>query len=285
MQRAPSLVVYTAVFGGYDFVPVPRLFRSLHREVAFICFADESTHVPRGWTKVLVEPDQATPTLTSRKLKILGHPMLARYAYSLWIDGNVALDGDPRAFAEKVLAECPIAIPSHPSRTCVYDEIEVCVSAGKATQDEGDQQLRHLVGLDMPRNLGLTETNVIARRVGHEPLDALMRAWWLAVKRGPDRDQFHLEPLVWRMGCPLARVDRNELRGVVRFFPHRRRSYGSRRARVVARLLRLLADSYHTPVRPILERMISSMTGSPALRDPTASVRNSEDESVGRRPS
>ena len=81
-------VVYTAVFGDYDYIASPR---AKPDGWDFVCFTDGGTRVPRPWRRVVVPMDEASPTYLNRRLKILGHPALEEYRRTLYVDGNIAI--------------------------------------------------------------------------------------------------------------------------------------------------------------------------------------------------
>jgi len=223
-----DIAVYTAVFGGYDFVPVPRR-RRRDSLVDFICFVEREDRVRRGWRSVVVDPRElgGTPTLANRALKLFGHEALSGYEAVLYVDGNIAVTGDPVEFVDAVLADHGLALSEHPRRSCVYDELAQCRKQNFITAEEFEDHLQHLRALGVPRNLGLTENSIVARRVGDRAVQDALAEVGKAVQRGPRRDQLHMQPILWSRRVGYRRVQRQELRTMFRQFPHRLRRDGA----------------------------------------------------------
>ena len=82
--------LYRAVFGNYDF----RILREPYLPyIDKILFTDsESIRIP-GYRRVLVHTD-ADGTIANRQLKILGHPALLDYDFSIYIDANIWITRD-----------------------------------------------------------------------------------------------------------------------------------------------------------------------------------------------
>ncbi len=223
-----DIAVYTAVFGGYDFVPTPRRWRR-NPLVDFICFVDGDDQIRRGWRSVVVDPRElgGTPTLANRALKLFGHEALSDYEAVVYVDGNIAVIGDPAEFVDTELDDCGLALPAHPRRSCVYDELAQCRKQNFITAQDFENHLQLLRALGVPRHLGLTENNIVARRVGDRAVHDALTEVGNAVRQGPRRDQLHMQPILWSRDVKYQRVQRQELRPMFRPFPHRLRRDGA----------------------------------------------------------
>lgn len=223
-----DIAVYTAVFGDYDFVPAPRR-RRRNSAVDFICFVDREDQTQRGWRSVVVDPRElgGTPTLANRALKLFGHEALSGYEAVIYVDGNIAVIGDPTEFVDTFLGDCGLALPAHPQRSCVYDELAQCRKQYVIMAREFETHLRHLHALGVPRHLGLTENNIVARRVGDSEVHDALTEVGNAVQQGPRRDQLHMQAILWSRHVRYRRVQRQELRPIFRKFPHRLRRDGA----------------------------------------------------------
>ena len=223
-----DIAVYTAMFGGYDFVPTPRRWRR-NPLVDFICFVEREDQVRRGWRSVVVDPHElgGTPTLANRALKFFGHDALSGYETVVYVDGNIAVIGDPAEFVDTVLGDCGLALPAHPRRSCVYDELAQCRKQNFITAQEFENHLQRLRALGIPRHLGLTENNIVARRVADRPVHDALTEVGKAVQQGPRRDQLHMQPILWTRHVQYRRVQRQDLRPLFRQFPHQLRRDGA----------------------------------------------------------
>jgi hypothetical protein len=222
-----NIAVYTAMFGRYDYVPAPRR-RRRDAGVDFICFVEREDRVQRGWHAVVVDPRElgGTATLANRALKLVGHQALSDYEAVIYVDGNVAVDGDPTEFVDAVLSDHGLALPVHARRSCVYDELELCRKQSLITDREFENHLHHLRGLGVPRHLGLTENFIVARRMGDRVVRDALAEVGQAVQGGPSRDQLHMQPILWSRDVRYRRVQRQELKPMFRSFPHRLRRDG-----------------------------------------------------------
>lgn len=244
--------IYTAVFGGYDYVPVPRGVAQGNPDL--ICFTDEPAKVPRGWRSVEITRPLPDAGMSNRHVKLFPNLYLESYDSSLYIDANVALRADPTPLVERYLASGPLAIPRHAYRDCVYDEAVACIAAHKAPAAAVNELMDKYRAAGMPRHAGLSENFLIARRHHDERVVTLAGLLWNALEAGPRRDQLHLPYLVWSTGAPLTVMTESEqeLGSLLRRIPHQVRP-GS----VRDRYYRLLAREFPGPVGRLLEAALA----------------------------
>ncbi len=79
--------------------------------------------------------------MMNRKYKILPHLFLSQYEWSLYVDANIAILGNPLELANKYLSMYDIAVPKYFARDCVYDEAKECVILGKTKHKETEMQM------------------------------------------------------------------------------------------------------------------------------------------------
>lgn len=202
--------------------------------------------------------------MANRRLKLLGHPVLEEYDRSLYFDACYGLRRNPLPFMDLALSQAPIAIPQHPIRSCVYQELEACASMGKIQPTEAADWHKHLLAHGVPRDLGLTQNGIIALDRRDAAGTDLLASVYAALQRGPERDQLHLQALAWAQESQINVVPRAWLvaSGLFLRFPHVHETEGRERA-----FLRLLADTYHTPLGAFLEATQSAYRlASNALR-------------------
>ena len=81
------IVVYTAIFGGYDdLIPQPKF-----EGVDFICFTDRPIQSDI-WDVRVVPGFEDDTTRSSRMHKLLPHQFLSEYDLSIFIDGNYTVN-------------------------------------------------------------------------------------------------------------------------------------------------------------------------------------------------
>ena len=100
------IVVYTAIFGGYEgLIPQPSF-----PHVDYVCFSDTNMR-SYNWRVERVPPESDDPTRNARKHKVLPHTtLLADYDVSIWIDGNYLVVGDIEQLVSTSLADSNIAV-------------------------------------------------------------------------------------------------------------------------------------------------------------------------------
>ena len=82
-----------------------------------------------------VEPRLPTDLVRSeRYLKIVGHPALAGYDRSLWVDPAVELREPPESFVDAWLEEADVAAPLHTFYRSVLAELQASIDRGKANR-------------------------------------------------------------------------------------------------------------------------------------------------------
>ena len=221
---AETLVVYTAIFGSIpDRLRPPARFRTDPR-VRFVCFTDrgEAVGSSHPWEIRPAQWVHADPRRTARYHKILSHVVFPEADYTLWLDGNVRLIGDPwRPIRRHLEDGIEIATFKHPHRNSVYEELDACVRLDKDDVDLMRAQVGRYRALGYPSGSGLAETRVVARRHS-EPVRAFNQAWWSEIENGSLRDQLSFNFVLWRLGQRYAALEgRSERSPYVRYFRHR----------------------------------------------------------------
>jgi hypothetical protein len=91
-NNQPNFAVYTVIIGGgYELPDV-----KVHSNTDFICFTDQKSLKPHGWTIKTVDPLFPTDLVRSSRLhKILPHRFLQRYQRSIYIDPSVGILSSP----------------------------------------------------------------------------------------------------------------------------------------------------------------------------------------------
>lgn len=190
-----GIVVYTAIFGGFDELK-PVL---VGKEIRHVCFTDVLQCVA-GWQEVQVECKE--PRLAARKYKVLAHRWFPKAKHTIWVDGHIRLRVHPREML-KSLKGCDIALHAHRRRNCIYDEAEFCVACRKAGVEEVGKQMVRYRAVGYPEHAGLVETGLVVRR--HTlPVREFNEMWWNEISHGSVRDQLSFNYVCWRLGMRYA---------------------------------------------------------------------------------
>lgn len=193
------IVIYTALFGGYDLlVEPPRKYENCD----FICFTDDKTLVSDIWDVVVVE-NVTDPVRANREIKFLPHKYVRRYEFSIYIDSNIRIINDPSNLVFENLKKEKICIPQHFERNCIYKEIKECLTLGKISSEEAIFLNTELTNDNYPQENGLGENNIILRRHNDPQVVYLMEKWWEFFIYGPKRDQLSLMYLAWKYNIKI----------------------------------------------------------------------------------
>jgi hypothetical protein len=219
-SRNIKLVVYTAVFGGYDMIRAPR---ERSPGVDYVCFTDSRRPVPEGWTRADLPSlaDPLSPASRNRWAKMHPHLLFSDHDASLYVDGNIDVIGDVAALAQRAIDQGPLSMYDHPFRRCLYDEAVTCARVGLDWLAPIRRHVERYAREGFPRHAGLYEANVIVRR-HHEPLVVrAMDRWWAEWQSGIKRDQLSLTYALWREGLPVHSLGQHDPRFVQHYFIYR----------------------------------------------------------------
>lgn len=185
MGRVP-VVVYSAVFGRLDVVQPPVV------PGRFVLITDGPE--VQGWETIRV-PTPANPRRKARFYKVLVHHIFPELA-TIWIDGNVQLQVEPRVIAQEWIAGSDVGVFRHPIRDCLYDEALACIIKRKDDEKTIREQMGRYREDNYPEHYGLAETPILARS-GHGRLIEFNELWWWEISHGSVRDQLSFDYVRW----------------------------------------------------------------------------------------
>ncbi len=81
-----KVIIYTAIFGGYDELVEPDY---IPEDCDFVCFTDSTHFKSDVWDIRVVKPYYEEPVRNSRYYKTKPHVFFPDYEISLWIDGTI----------------------------------------------------------------------------------------------------------------------------------------------------------------------------------------------------
>jgi len=123
--------------------------------------------------------------------------------YSVWIDSS-AIILDLKSLWEMcevfLNSSKNLFIEKHPSRDCVYDELEANIILQK--DDEGAMR-RHVMGYKnegYPANFGMVETGFQIRNISNEKFQEFSSMLWREITNKTRRDQLSWNYCVWKLG-------------------------------------------------------------------------------------
>lgn len=205
-KEPPQKVIYTCLTGDYDCL---LLDVYLNPEYKYICFTDNEAYLRRKtvgpWQIEPLRFSELDNTRNSRWHKMHPHELFPEYQTSIFIDANVLFKTGKIFETVKNLPEDVfISIPPHRRRKCIYDELECCIQAHKDDIETLKRHREMLLAEGFPKNMGMTESNIIFRR-HHNPLCIkIMHDWWDILYRYSRRDQLSLFYVLWKNNQTMA---------------------------------------------------------------------------------
>lgn len=193
-------VIYTVLVGDVDELIQPEV---VDTSFDYICFSDHAADGKKGvWTIKKIDSIISNRTRLSRFPKLLPHRVLPEYDYSLYIDANVVIcDAEfyklVNGHIEKNVLICQLP---HPTRDCIYLELEQCVNIRKISPLQYMRLHSYYTKSNMPHHYGLFENNIILRKHGNELVIRISELWWKAYNAISDRDQLSLMPIYHSVG-------------------------------------------------------------------------------------
>lgn len=218
-------LLYTALIGPYDTLKE----HSHHRSLSF-CFTDQVNIKSSSWTIIPCKSPQDTVDgriRTARYYKALAHRFLPPHDVSVWVDASIHVV--EITTARNWLYREDMATFRYPDtygpRDCAYDEANACINRGKDAQDIIVGQMNRYVTAGFPRNAGLVETTVLARR-NTASVREFNEAWWREISGGSRRDQLSFNYCCWRLGLSYACLPGHRLCNPFgKYAPHRQSIY------------------------------------------------------------
>jgi len=200
-------VIYTAIFGDYDYLEIPKY---VPKGFDFICFTD-TDFKSDFWDVRKVIPLYKDSTRNARRYKLLPHRYLSEYNISIWMDGNFLIRDDVNEMIDKYLSDKNFACHDHRNcqldpRGCVYQEAEAIFQLGnndanKRFKDDPkiiEQQMNKYFNNGYSKNNGLIVSGILLRKHNEEDVKITMEKWWEELKYGSKRDQLSFDYSAWK---------------------------------------------------------------------------------------
>jgi len=198
-------VVYTCMTGDYDNIITHRY---LNPEYDYVCFTDNQELLKRGhpvWQMRPLPYCDGDNIMNSRFPKLNPHKILKEYEYSLYVDSNVSIESK-HLFSVCEKSQKNLLIPRHPDRDCLYDECQAVYDVKKDTPDNVFRIRKLLSDSGYPRNMGLTENNIIWRKHNDKTVISIDSQWWDMFNTYSRRDQLTLGYILWKHKIPFQDI-------------------------------------------------------------------------------
>jgi len=194
------LIVFTAITGDVNDVlsPTNVPLDARNRQARYICFTYSETLEAIGWEVHPIRFFDANPRRMARWHKAMSHRLFPDADITFWHDGTHQLKVNPWEIADDVdLHEHVIATFRHPTRSCVYEEIQACLALGNDLPERLRAQESRYRCHGYPQGNGLFETACVVRKTCRV-MTTLNENWWQEIKSGSCRDQVSLPYVMWK---------------------------------------------------------------------------------------
>ncbi len=190
-------VIYTCLFGKIDNLLQPKV---IDNSFDYICFSDCMLPQSGIWQIRQIADSGLDVIAQSRFPKLMPHKDLEDYDYSLYIDGNVQIkDKEFYDYVEQAIEQdVLIAQVPHPTRDCIYQELEQCLNVRKVTPWQYIRHRQKYTKSGLPHHWGLYENNVILRKHNDPQVIRISAQWWEEYNLISNRDQLSLMLVYWR---------------------------------------------------------------------------------------
>ena len=193
------VAVVTAVVGNYDYLG-EHVFEA---DVDYFFFTDgQSYPLQRRWmVEHLPDLSHLHPRRAAKLPKLNPHyfSVLHNYDVVVWIDGDMQIKSP--FFTSELLSHMDSAIllsPHFDGRHCAYGE--ATIRPMKYASEPLDAQVAFYESQGFPRDFGLYEGGVIARRMDDAQVRALGERWMLENLLWSYQDQVSLPYCLWETG-------------------------------------------------------------------------------------
>ena len=190
-------VIYTCITGNYEPLDDPM---KISEGFDYICFTNSNLKSDIWEMRPIPEElNDLSEVKKQRCIKINPQRYLPEYDLSVWVDGSIKLLKDINEFISGNCSDVEsIYIPKHPSRNCIYKEMETCIKLRKDKESNIAPQREKYKEEGYPENYGLVQSNIIIRRHNEPDCIKLMETWWYELKNGSHRDQLSFNYAMWR---------------------------------------------------------------------------------------
>lgn len=191
-----KLCVYTCITGNYDNLNEVEVIED---SVDYLCFTNNKNLKSKTWKIVYIDNDGLNNQHLSRKIKMLGHPIIAdNYDISVWMDASVIWKKKISNFVSDYLKDAPFAAFKHSERKKVSDEAKACLRYHKDSKEKITQTIQFLESEKFPDNLGLYEMTVFIKKHNDPHVIKAMSLWFEMVQKYSKRDQLSFMYVIWK---------------------------------------------------------------------------------------
>lgn len=204
-----KICVYTCITGSYDNI---NEIEKKEKNIDYLLFTNNKNITSTTWKVVYIEDKKLDNQRLSRKIKILGHPMIDdKYDISLWMDASVLFKSSINDFIETYYNEKKSVFSAfkHCLRNCIYDEAIECIKQRKDRKETIINHIKYLEAEKYPKQNGLYEMTVFIKNHNDPMVKKTMEMWFDMVCNYSKRDQLSFMYCVWKTGMKINPIELN----------------------------------------------------------------------------
>lgn len=223
-----TIAVYKAVFGNYDeikselFAITPSNESSLY-DFSYYYITDANVKVPEPWKLVQIQKKYSDNALENRFYKMHVPSILQDYDYTIYLDGNISINGDlSTLLTDKLKKEDYLFAYPHYKNPTLGEEIISCFLFSKISLLEF-VRIRKSLDTHLDEKVGF-ECGVLLRKSNNPLLLLLADKWFEAYINNVRRDQFYFSPALKQLNIQCKVLGVNDIRDNAKFFrlhPHK----------------------------------------------------------------
>jgi len=203
-----KIAIVTAAAGDRDFISDPGI---KFPNVDYIAFTNQKFKSDVWDVRPLIQysKDNFKDRLNAKLPKILPEYYLGdQYEYIFWVDATLSITECPEKIIKTILAENDIAVLRHPTRTCVYKEMEENILRKRDDVLTIERQAQFYKEQGYKKNQGLYACGVIFRRMTDQ-IKKLNLSWWFNICKYSSRDQLSFPYCLWETNVKCNKIDGN----------------------------------------------------------------------------
>lgn len=225
--KVKELVVYKALFGGYDNIEAinPDL---VCENTDYFVISDTDLELPKPWRLIKVCRQFDSHALENRFYKMNGLAEFKKYKYSVYLDGNINLIGHLNRLINTLDSDKDIYAFSHPKRNNVADEFKACVIYNKITLKQYRESNTPKYHAFKNTSVGMFECGILIRQPNSLMLEQAMCEWFDLFKSHIHRDQLYFPYILEKHGLSIGSLGVSNIRQDSEFFSIRAHNRKSR---------------------------------------------------------
>ena len=202
--KGKKIVVYSAVFGGYDTIKEPLY---INDNIDYVIFTDQELADDSAWKKYNINEEDNLSFMDSyhksKYVKIHPEEFFPDYDYSVWVDGNILIVADILPLVMRMSDSAFMATFDNPYHDDIYTEARFCVFYDAVSLNDIRKQINDYRKEGFPDKFGMREFSLIVRKHNDVKCISLMKQWWEQLNIYTMRDQISFPYVLWRNGMKI----------------------------------------------------------------------------------